>query len=466
VRVGLLSRVRGVWFVVALLALLLTGIAAAAEPPNVVVILTDDQRATDTMFVMPETRRYFEHQGVYYPNGFSVTPLCCPSRATILTGRYAHNTGVKSNGPPTNLDLSTLFVRRLQEAGYQTGLVGKFLNSWALDMNPPYFERFALGGSPYFDPRFNVNGTLISVRGYSTRVMTRYSLRFLRHFEERDDDAPWLLYVAPHAPHHPWVAEPRYADAPLRRWPGNPAVFEEDRSDKPPFPATVDYSITQGRRVRKNQLRTLMSVDDMVSRIFGTLRKLGERRNTLAFFLSDNGYLWADHHLGGDRNTAGQKRLPYTPSVRIPFYVRWPGHLPAGTRDMRLTGTLDIVPTVFEATGSSPDPANPPLDGSSLLAPDTRNRILLEYWQEHQSAWIPDWASLRTPDYQYVEYYGDDETTVVFREYYDLVEDPWQLENLLADGDPTNDPDVPALSAQLAADRECEGVGLGPSACP
>jgi len=437
-----------------------------ADMPNVLVIVTDDQRAGDTMFAMPKTRHYFQREGVKYPNGFSVTPLCCPSRSTILTGRYAHNTGVHRNVLPDDLDVTTFFARLLHRAGYQTGLVGKLLNSWPVTKTPPYFDRWALGGTPYFDPRFNVNGTLESVRGYATRVMARFSLRFLRRFEEKDDSAPWLLYVAPHAPHQPWIAEKRYANAPVPRWAGNPAVFERDRSDKPPSFSNIHFSLSQGRRVRRNQLRTLMSVDDMVGRIFKSLHRLGERRNTLAFYLSDNGYLWADHHLGGDRNTAGQKRLPYTPSVRVPFYARWPGHFPKGARDPRLTGTVDIAPTVLDAAAISPDPTKPPLDGRSLLEPDTRDRILLEYWQGHASPWIQTWASIRTRQYQYVEYYGDDEATKIFREYYDLVTDPWQLRNLLADGDPSNDPDLTALSAQLAADRACVGVGPGPSPCP
>jgi arylsulfatase A-like enzyme len=437
-----------------------------ADMPNVLVIVTDDQRAGDTMFAMPKTRHYFQREGVKYPNGFSVTPLCCPSRSTILTGRYAHNTGVHRNVLPDDLDVTTFFARLLHRAGYQTGLVGKLLNSWPVTKTPPYFDRWALGGTPYFDPRFNVNGTLESVRGYATRVMTRFSVRFLRRFEEKDDSAPWLLYVAPHAPHQPWIAEKRYANAPVPRWAGNPAVFEQDRSDKPPSFSNIHFSLSQGRRVRRNQLRTLMSVDDMVGRIFKTLHRLGERRDTLAFYLSDNGYLWADHHLGGDRNTAGQKRLPYTPSVRVPFYARWPGHFPKGTRDPRLTGTVDIAPTVLDAAAISADPTKPPLDGRSLLEPDTRDRILLEYWQGHASPWIQTWASIRTRQYQYVEYYGDDEATKIFREYYDLVADPWQLRNLLADGDPSNDPDLTALSAQLAADRACVGVGPDPSACP
>jgi arylsulfatase A-like enzyme len=223
----------------------------AAAAPNVLVIVTDDQRAADTMFVMPKTRHYFRRDGVRYANGFSVTPLCCPSRSTILTGRYAHNTGVHRNVLPADLDVTTFFARLLQRAGYRTGLVGKLLNSWPATKTPPYFDRWALGGTPYLDPTFNVNGTIESIRGYTTRVLTRFSLRFLRRFEKADL-APWLLYVAPHAPHHPWIADERYANARVPSWAGNPAVFEQDRSDKPPPFSNIHFSLAQGRRVRRD----------------------------------------------------------------------------------------------------------------------------------------------------------------------------------------------------------------------
>jgi arylsulfatase A-like enzyme len=440
---------------------------AWAEAPNVLIIVTDDQRAGgDTLSVMPETRRLFARGGTRYPNAFAATPLCCPSRATILTGRYAHNTGVRNNTQAMRLDPATVFVRLLRDSGYQTALAGKLMNSWPSTSPPPHFDHYAMfpgGRAEYTNPRINVNGTIERHHGYSTTLLRRHSLRFLRRFE-RKDDRPWLLYVAPGAPHAPARAEPRYADAAVSRWPGNPSVFEQDRRDKPAFVRSMHFGIQDVRALRARQLRTLMSVDDMVGRIFGSLEDLGERRDTLAIFLSDNGFIWADHRIGGGGRTAGQKRLPYTASIRIPLLVRWPGRVARDATDARLTGTVDIAPTVLEAAGVAPDPAQPPLDGRSLLLPDVRDRVLLEYWRLGNGL-FPTWASTRTRAFQYTEYYGDDGQTATFREYYDLRRDPWQLSNLLRDGDPSNDPDLSALEARLAADRTCAGR-QGARACP
>jgi arylsulfatase A-like enzyme len=131
----------------ATLGLGLTPTQAAAAAPNVLIIVTDDQRAANTMWVMPKTRYRFMRQGVSYPRGFVTTPLCCPSRATIFTGRYAHNTRVHTNGPPKGLDTTTLFPRLLLNAGYRTAMVGKFLNSWPFTTPPPYFGRCAREGA-------------------------------------------------------------------------------------------------------------------------------------------------------------------------------------------------------------------------------------------------------------------------------------------------------------------------------
>jgi arylsulfatase A-like enzyme len=142
------------------------------------------------------------------------------------------------------------------------------------------------------------------------------------------------------------------------------------------------------------------------------------------------------------------------------LFLRWPGHVAGGSRDGRITGTVDIAPTVLDVAGVGPDPAQPPLDGRSLLSGVRRTRIVLEYWRE---TWIPTWASLRTRRYQYVEYYREGRR--FFREYYNLVRDPWQLRNLLHDGNPANNPDLARLSTQLRRHRGCAGT-TGVNACP
>ncbi len=201
-----------------------------------------------------------------------------------------------------------------------------------------------------------------------------------------------------------------------------------------------------------------MSVDDMVGHVFRTLRKLGETRRTLAIFTSDNGYLWTEHHFGNRRLRRFEARPVHgiSPDSVVPS-LAWAR--PAGSLDGRVTGTVDIAPTVLNAARVAPDPAQPPLDGHSLLSDERRVRIVLEHWRGNR---VPSWASLRTRRLQYVEYYRDGRT--VFREYYDLVRDPWQLRNLLHDGNPAG-PDVAALSQQLQLDRRCVGTA-GESACP
>jgi arylsulfatase A-like enzyme len=204
----------------------------------------------------------------------------------------------------------------------------------------------------------------------------------------------------------------------------------------------------------------MLSVDSLVDRLLTTLDELGERGPTLIFFLSDNGFTMGEHGLQ-------QKHSPYTASVKIPMFARWPGHFRGGAVDDRLVANIDIAPTVYDAAGIRPDEAHP-VDGRSLLDESwTRDRMLLEYTHREDRA-VPSWASLRTADYQYVEYYDEELEEVTFREYYDLVTDPYQLTNLLGDADTSNDPDqgrITLLSLELQRDRRCEGTS-GASACP
>lgn len=432
--------------------------SSSAPAPNVLLIVTDDQRV-GTLEVMPETKRRFVQQGVRFPNAFATTPLCCPSRASILTGRYAHNHGVRTNGDTSVLDHETTLQRSLQDAGYLTGIVGKFLNGWDPAAAPPFWDRWAVQsppgfGSGYYGSTFGVDGEVMEVPGYSTDFVRRQSRSLLTEFDEQNDDAPWFLFVAPYAPHPPSTPEAAYEEAPVSPKTGNPAVEEEDRTDKPRYVQDSTVSPELWSHRRELQLRTLMSVDDLVARLMSTLRTLEERGNTLAFFISDNGFLWGEHGLKA-------KSTPYEHSIRIPFYVRWPARIEGGRIDTRPVGTVDLAPTILDAAGIAPPT---PLDGRSFLDPKARDRMHLEYWKQGKAP-APAWASTWTPEWQYIEYY-DDADGVTFREYYNLGSDPWQLDNLLGDSDPSNDPgELEALSAQLAADRECAGT-LGSKACP
>jgi arylsulfatase A-like enzyme len=430
--------------------------AGPEPPPNILIIVTDDQRATETLQVMPDTLRLFRDGGTSFASAYATTPWCCPARATLFTGQYAHNHGVMTNAEAADLRHEETIQAYLGAAGYQTAIAGKFLNRWLISddpaSDPPYFDRWSIQRGCYYRCAYNDDGTFRIVREYSTDFIARRAVQFLRDFD-LSDEAPWFLYVAPYAPHSPFTAEPVYREAPVGRWGGNPAVRERNRSDKPPYIRNSTADLSDGRRLRELQLRTLMSVDDLVGRLFATLSELRERRRTLAIFVSDNGFLWAEHGWGG-------KNVPYTESIRIPLLMRWPGHVPAGAVDRRIVSNVDVVPTVLNAAGVSPPPGSPPLDGHSLLDSSwARRRILTETGGSVTNP--PPWASIRSGRYQYVEYYAEDMTTVVFREYYDLRADPWQLVNLLRDGDPTNNPDVASLATLLAADRSCAG-----DACP
>ncbi len=422
-------------------------ISRGPNPPNLLVIITDDQRATGTLGVMPATRRWFA-DGRRFSDAYVTTPLCCPSRATIFSGRYAHNHGVWLNNDPHLLD-EPQFQTELRSAGYETAIVGKYMNNWPLARAPVGFRDYWTTTGGYNDTKWNENGALRTVATYSTRYIGDLATRFIAD-AEASDSRPWFLYVAPTAPHGPLEPEPRYADAPVGRFPISPAVRERDLADKPPYvdaltPETKSpHSYPEG--VRAGQLRTLISVDDLVGRLRRVIEESGESRRTLVIFTSDNGLMWGEH--GG----AVLKDLPYPESIRVPLLMRWPGRLGGGIDD-RLVANVDFGATLLDAAGLSGARWG---DGRSILGDFSRDHLLIEYGGL-QSPEIPPWASIVTPDVQMTEYFRGSPTSTdrTFSEFYRTDEDPWELQNLAADR--TLPPAAFALRRRLEADRVCRG---------
>ncbi|MFF0066413.1 sulfatase [Streptomyces sp. NPDC005279] len=428
------------------------GPVAAATRPNILLIVTDDQ-PEQTNWAIQKTIAWLGGQGVTFPEGHVTTPLCAPSRSSVFSGRYAHNHGVRNNGASAQLDQSTTVQRYLKQAGYRTGLFGKYLNSWPLANNPPHFEDFALLQPGYVDAQWNVNGTVQTINGYTTNIIKNRTLGFLD--KAATDTRPWFAYVTPYASHEPNTPAPAYANTAVPAWNGRPSVPENDRSDKPAYVKQATNTLADGQAQRQRQLRTLLSVDDAVQAFKDKLSALGQLNNTLVIYIGDNGYQWADHGLLG-------KGTPYSPAHEVPFYLSWPaGGLGAGTTDNRIVANIDIAPTILDAVGITPTHS---VDGKSLLTGFSRDHILVEWWKQGSAGVKDSWASYVAKNKQYVEYYdlytdanGKEFGTgqKSFREYYDLVNDPYQLTNKLYQATPAEETSlgIPALAQQLATDR-------------
>jgi arylsulfatase A-like enzyme len=423
----------------------------AAETPNILIIVTDDHRRKAGYSQMAELDLRFQQQGTKFTHALATTPLCCPSRASIMTGQYTHNHGVWGNDPtaapflkwraPEEMDHDITIQRYLHNAGYRTALFGKYLNKYPMELDPPHFDTWAYftnSDFAYHDGTWNVDGQMQNVAGYHTDYIGDRAVEFIETTEQ-----PWLLYLATAAPHAPYEAQAKYEDADVGSWKGNPATEEADRSDKPGWVKDHHATEDRGREVRKKQIRTLYSVDDLMGRVFAALDAAGETDMTLAFFIGDNGYTWAEHGII-------DKRSAYRQSVRIPFFIRWPGHFDQG-KDSRLVGTIDLLPTILEAVGVT---AEHTVDGRSLLGAYGRTEVLLEFAKDKG---VPTWASIYTKDYQFIQIYRDD-GEVSFREYYDFDDDKWQLENLLHNGNSKDNPDTGPLIETLEAAQACAGA--------
>jgi arylsulfatase A-like enzyme len=428
----------------------------AAAQPNILVILTDDHRGGVNPRVMPKTVEWLKAGGREFPNAITVSPTCASSRASTMTGLHVHNHAVWTNRHGRNLPQHATMQRHLQGAGYRTALVGKFINAWKSDSDvllkpdPLYWNDFSFAiGSGCMYPqhrckqpdrwkRYNVNGAIKTIDRYPTAYIADRFSKFVDAGPQ-----PWYAYLCPPNPHQPYGIQKRFEGAPVGNWNGNLATEEDtlqEKRDKPPYIRESDHTLAQGKRMRANQLRSLMSVDVMVDSILNKLQSNGQLDNTLIFLLSDNGTLWSEH-------TWLRKRVPYDQAIRIPFFVRGPGFDP-GTSSQKLVANIDVAPTVYRAAGIEGPAA---IDGRALQDDFDRGHIFCRYFKDTRK--VSSWASIVTAEAKYTEYYRDGGMeppmvgAVDFTEYYDRSLDPWELRN--GKEPPPNKP----FAAQLAIDR-------------
>lgn len=381
--------------------------------PNILLVITDDQ-AQGTMEAMPETLEFFREGGTEFVQGYVTQPLCCPSRASIFSGQYPHNHGVNTNnGALFNADRS--WQRYLHDSGYLTGMIGKYLNL-VDNEDAPHFD--------YHSGEFEKNAPDYELR------MEASALEFLAA-SEQSDEQPWALVYSTRSPHGPYTVKPQLPQ-PIPPYDSSPSLNEADLTDKDPVVAKAAESWNPSRteKIWTGQLEELRAADEALGSVFEELDRLGETKGTLAFFISDNGFLWGQHSIE-------QKNWPYLESVRVPFFARWPGQIPAGHETPRLVANIDIAPTILEAAGVG---SRHLMDGRPLFGSPAREWLLLERLLGKNRAW----TSLISAERQYIEWVSG------FVENYDLVVDPWQLEA-------SNEPD-PSLATELDAARTCAGV--------
>lgn len=399
----------------------------AASSPNVILIVTDDQRF-DTLWAMPHVRQELVAQGVKFTDAFVVNPTCCPSRSSILTGLYSHSTGVYSNkgdhGGFAAFDPSSTVATWLHDAGYETALVGKYLNGYTGTVIPPGWDVFnAFNQDPetsfYYNYTMNVNGTTQAFGSaesdYSTTVLGDMAAEFIESSAD-----PFFLYLAPRAPHEPARPAPRDRSAFTGLDPWRPPSYNEaDVSDKPPWlrddPLLAKTKQKAIDRFRLRQYRTLLAVDRLVGNLMAQLAQADRLANTAIIFTSDNGMLWGEHRLKG-------KGVPYEESIHVPLVIRFDAVSGGAPVDHELVLNIDLAPTIAAIAGITP--ATEP-DGSSLIplldgsVGSLRNHFLIE----HLGPSPPTFCAVRGVRFLYVAYATGDE------ELYDLVRDPWQLDN-------------------------------------
>ena len=421
------------------------------KPRNVILILSDDHRYDFMGFMgrpsfleTPNLDRMAQG-GAHLQNAFVSTSLCSPSRASILTGQYAHRHGVVDNNSMVSKG-TIFFPQYLQARGYDTAFMGKWHMGNASDEPRVGFGKWVSfrGQGPYFNPRLNVDGQRVDEKGYTADILTDYAVNWLK--EERDK--PFFLYLSHKSVHAMFEPAPRhlgkYEDVHLE-YPRSMADTEENYRGKPSWVKQqrnswhgVDY-MYHGQMdfdtFYRRYCETLLGLDDSVGRVLDTLEESGQLDSTLVLYMGDNGFSFGEHGLI-------DKRHMYEESFRVPLLAHCPDIIEPGIKVPQMVQNIDLASTILEAAGLK---ESDNLDGQSFYPLlqgreiPWRDAIFYEYYWERNFPHTPTIHGIRTDRFKYIHYHGIWDID----ELYDLQEDPEEINNLI------DSPDHQILSSDL-----------------
>lgn len=441
---------------------MLPGFAIKDEvtPRSVIYILSDDHRYDFMGFTgkvpwldTPNMDR-MAAEGVYCPNTFVTTALCSPSRASILTGLYTHSHTVVDNQAPSPEDL-IFFPEYLQEAGYETAFFGKWHMGDASDDPRPGFDHWESfrGQGRYYAPTLNINGKHVEYDSttYISDLLTQHAIEWLQN---RNSQKPYFLFLSHKAVHAEFAPAQRhlhdYAEEEIFFPPSYETSVPQVKGKRKGNPYKTDEYYGEGRAPDwqkmqregwhgvdymyhgrmdfetffKRYCETVKGIDESIGNVLDHLEEAGEDRSTLLMYMGDNGFSFGEHGLI-------DKRHFYEESVKVPFLARCPEIIEGGRQLTQMIQNIDIGPTVMDAMGlRTPDHMHgrsflPILQGKDIA---WRDRIFYEYYWEYDFPHTPTMHGVRTDRYKYIRYHGIWDTN----EFYDLQEDPNEMNNLIA----------------------------------
>lgn len=442
----------------------------AVAQPNVLFILCDDLRPDalgcfGSKHVKTPNIDRLAAEGVLFKNTFCTTSLCSPSRASILSGLYAHAHGVTNNFTEYPAQMGS-WPQTLHEAGYATAYIGKYHMGEENDDPRPGFDWFVThkGQGKYFDTEWNLNGKKREVvKGYYTTVVTDMTLDWLK---QQTAEKPWCLFLGHKAPHSFYTPEPKYEhsfDDVRVPYPssafqiGDKPTWIKDRQEtwhgiygplfewRKTFPDRSPDAVKDFEKMVHGYWGTVLSVDDSLARLRSYLEETQQLNNTIIVFMGDNGLLEGEHGMV-------DKRTGHESSLRIPLIVRYPA-LTAQPRVIEeQTLTVDMAPSLLELCSA---PALPKVHGRSWVKlvkegnSDWRTAWFYHYNYEKQFPYTPNLRAIRTDRWKYIHYpHGDGGPDRHLAELYDLKADPLETKNLISESDLAGQ--VTALQAELA----------------